>query len=174
MLTLKRSCTTCHLQSYSCPGHPGHIDLPVPVYNPIFISHVYNLLKSVCLNCYHIKGNAARINGARCRLRLLRYGLLDEAGQVAGFSGGSDPDPNDAEAGGRTQKKKEHAEDEDKANIRRQNEITERAFEKRGGEARMRALPRAATLEAVADSRRQTIKDLLAHSRVMKTCGHCA
>lgn len=28
-------CTTCGLNSTQCPGHFGHVELPVPVYNPM-------------------------------------------------------------------------------------------------------------------------------------------
>lgn len=30
-----RECITCRLNQSSCPGHFGHIELPVPVYNPL-------------------------------------------------------------------------------------------------------------------------------------------
>lgn len=29
-------CVTCRLDFFKCPGHYGHIDLVLPVYNPIF------------------------------------------------------------------------------------------------------------------------------------------
>ena len=32
------TCTTCHLNSEHCPGHIGHIDLPLPVVNSLFYS----------------------------------------------------------------------------------------------------------------------------------------
>jgi DNA-directed RNA polymerase I subunit RPA1 len=28
-------CSTCQLNYHSCPGHFGHIQLPLPVYNPL-------------------------------------------------------------------------------------------------------------------------------------------
>ncbi len=32
----KEICSTCMQDFSSCPGHFGHIDLPLPVYNPVF------------------------------------------------------------------------------------------------------------------------------------------
>lgn len=32
----KEICSTCMQDFKSCPGHFGHIDLPLPVYNPLF------------------------------------------------------------------------------------------------------------------------------------------
>jgi DNA-directed RNA polymerase I subunit RPA1 len=31
------TCETCGLSAARCPGHFGHIELPVPVYNPLLI-----------------------------------------------------------------------------------------------------------------------------------------
>ena len=30
-------CATCQQQASVCPGHFGHIELPVPVYNPLLL-----------------------------------------------------------------------------------------------------------------------------------------
>ena len=32
----KEVCSTCYETSRTCTGHLGHIELPVPVYNPLF------------------------------------------------------------------------------------------------------------------------------------------
>ena len=40
------SCTTCNLNSVGCPGHVGHIDLPVPVYHPTFMDQLLRLLRA--------------------------------------------------------------------------------------------------------------------------------
>lgn len=33
------TCATCHMQASLCPGHFGHIELPVPVYNPLLLKY---------------------------------------------------------------------------------------------------------------------------------------
>lgn len=33
----RSECETCGLGSARCPGHFGHVELPVPVYNPLLI-----------------------------------------------------------------------------------------------------------------------------------------
>lgn len=48
-------CGTCRLNSYSCPGHFGHIELPSPVYHPLFMTNMLNLLRGVCMWCHHFK-----------------------------------------------------------------------------------------------------------------------
>jgi DNA-directed RNA polymerase beta' subunit len=35
------SCTTCNLGAAHCPGHFGHIELPLPVYNPLIFGWVH-------------------------------------------------------------------------------------------------------------------------------------
>lgn len=36
-------CGTCYLGTFTCAGHPGHITLPVPVYNPVFFLDLYKV-----------------------------------------------------------------------------------------------------------------------------------
>lgn len=52
----KRSdkCDTCGRMQQLCEGHVGHIQLPLPVYNPIFIRNVVQLLKITCFNCHRL------------------------------------------------------------------------------------------------------------------------
>ena len=50
-----RSCETCKLGYFDCPGHYGHVELPTPIYHPLFMNQCYQLLRSVCLFCHHFK-----------------------------------------------------------------------------------------------------------------------
>ncbi|KAL1887428.1 hypothetical protein Sste5346_010223 [Sporothrix stenoceras] len=72
-------CTTCNLGQSLCPGHAGHIDLPVPVYHPVFMDQVLRLLRAECIYCHHFRLPPKEINRYACKLRLLQYGLLPEA-----------------------------------------------------------------------------------------------
>ncbi|KAK4209529.1 hypothetical protein QBC37DRAFT_486055 [Rhypophila decipiens] len=73
-------CTTCH--QTQCPGHPGHIDLPVPVYHPVFMDQAYRLLRSLCVYCHKFRVSRRDIHRYSCMLRLLQVGLLNEAQMV--------------------------------------------------------------------------------------------
>ena len=44
-----------------CPGHFGHIELAVPVYNPLTFGTVVRLLRSMCLHCGKFKMAADRV-----------------------------------------------------------------------------------------------------------------
>lgn len=44
-------CITCGLSYSSCPGHFGHIVLPVSVPNPLLLKLILKILKSSCLHC---------------------------------------------------------------------------------------------------------------------------
>ena len=44
-------CATCKSYIEECPGHYGHIELPVPVYNISFLSHTVKILNAVCCFC---------------------------------------------------------------------------------------------------------------------------
>ncbi|CAD7700265.1 unnamed protein product [Ostreobium quekettii] len=73
------ACATCGLSYHGCPGHFGHINLPVPVYNPILFGFLYRILKCVCLHCFQFKMPAVEVSKFAKRLRLLHQGSLMEA-----------------------------------------------------------------------------------------------
>ncbi|EJU02622.1 subunit of DNA dependent RNA-polymerase [Dacryopinax primogenitus] len=78
-------CATCRLTYFTCPGHYGHIELPSPVYHPLFMIPCYTLLRTCCLYCHKFK--VSRITVARCaaKLRLLEHGLLKASLAVDDF-----------------------------------------------------------------------------------------
>ncbi|KAI1104433.1 beta and beta-prime subunits of DNA dependent RNA-polymerase [Jackrogersella minutella] len=72
-------CTTCNLTQPNCPGHIGHIDLPVPVYHPVFMDQILRLLRAQCQYCFRFRMRRADIDLVACKLRLLQFGLIDAA-----------------------------------------------------------------------------------------------
>ena len=44
-------CQTCFLSWATCPGHPGLIELKIPILNPLFIKYVAGILKATCFKC---------------------------------------------------------------------------------------------------------------------------
>ncbi|KAI0378411.1 beta and beta-prime subunits of DNA dependent RNA-polymerase [Hypomontagnella monticulosa] len=72
-------CTTCNLGQPNCPGHVGHIDLPVPVYHPVFMDQVLRLLRAQCQYCFRFRMRRGDISLVACKLRLLQFGLIDAA-----------------------------------------------------------------------------------------------
>lgn len=65
-----------------CPGHTGHITLPVPVYHPLFFDQMIRLLRSTCLYCFHLRMAKSAVNRHVCKLKLIQHGLLLEAQQL--------------------------------------------------------------------------------------------
>lgn len=47
------NCITCKLGIWECAGHFGHLELATPIIHPLFISHVVNILKIFCGNCFN-------------------------------------------------------------------------------------------------------------------------
>ncbi|KAK8134889.1 DNA-directed RNA polymerase [Apiospora sp. TS-2023a] len=75
----EHQCSTCGLNQSSCPGHSGHIDLPVPVYHPVFLDQIMRLLRAQCAYCYRFRMRKEDLALVSCQLRLLQYGLLNDA-----------------------------------------------------------------------------------------------
>ncbi|KAI0959721.1 hypothetical protein AcW1_004466 [Taiwanofungus camphoratus] len=69
-------CATCRLTYFTCPGHFGHIELPAPVYHPLFINNMYHLLRGTCLFCHRFKVSREVLCIYVAKLRLLEHGLL--------------------------------------------------------------------------------------------------
>ena len=82
-LESNESCVTCGLTSAFCPGHFGHIQLPLIVYNPVTFNLLYKLLKKSCYVCHHFLFksplDALLLEG---KLRLATAGFLPEAIQL--------------------------------------------------------------------------------------------
>lgn len=52
MIENSEPCSTCGLNVFKCPGHFGHIELPMPVVNPLFHKGLCMLIKLSCLKCF--------------------------------------------------------------------------------------------------------------------------
>ncbi|CAG8558273.1 11893_t:CDS:10 [Diversispora eburnea] len=78
-------CESCGLDQYNCPGHFGHIQLPCPVYNPVFFNHILVLLKATCINCDHFKLTRTQKFRFAAKFKLLRHGLILESKQLDGI-----------------------------------------------------------------------------------------
>ena len=48
-------CVTCGEDEIGCPGHCGHIELIMPIYNVFLINYLYKLLKVKCYFCHKVK-----------------------------------------------------------------------------------------------------------------------
>ena len=77
------SCATCRLGALHCPGHFGHIDLNVAVYNPLTFGAVLRLLRASCLHCGRFKLASDRVAAFAQKLRLIRAGDLEAAAAVS-------------------------------------------------------------------------------------------
>ncbi|XP_034242547.1 DNA-directed RNA polymerase I subunit RPA1 [Thrips palmi] len=82
MLETSEPCKTCMKNIQSCPGHIGHIELPVPVTNPIFHKPVAVFIRMACLNCYRFQLPPAVKWQIYAQLQLADAGFITEALEV--------------------------------------------------------------------------------------------
>uniref|UniRef100_A0AAV1V183 DNA-directed RNA polymerase subunit n=1 Tax=Peronospora matthiolae TaxID=2874970 RepID=A0AAV1V183_9STRA len=75
-------CPTCHQTQKECPGHLGHLELPVPVYNPVLFTQMLNLLKRKCFACHKFRVASSRSREVRVKILLLDNGYENEAIQL--------------------------------------------------------------------------------------------
>jgi DNA-directed RNA polymerase I subunit RPA1 len=71
-------CVTCGQDSEGCPGHLGHLELIVPVYNVFLVSYLHKLLRTKCLFCHKLKASETRTKHFRVMFNLLKFGMPAE------------------------------------------------------------------------------------------------
>ncbi len=70
-------CLSCHYNKRNCLGHPGHIVMNYPVWNPMFVGEGRKWLKLICFQCGHPIINIEPF------ARISRAKILDEASKVS-------------------------------------------------------------------------------------------
>ncbi|CAN6457611.1 unnamed protein product [Victoria cruziana] len=68
------SCKTCGEPPLHCPGHCGHINLVLPVYNPLLFKTLRKLLRLTCFFCNHLMINKERVKIFTTKLELIMKG----------------------------------------------------------------------------------------------------
>ncbi|XP_047441523.1 DNA-directed RNA polymerase I subunit RPA1 isoform X2 [Mugil cephalus] len=78
----KEVCSTCSQDFNNCPGHLGHVELPLPVYNPLFFDKLYLLIRGSCLTCHTLTCPRAAIHLLLNQLKLVDHGAMQEVCQI--------------------------------------------------------------------------------------------
>jgi len=88
-------CASCGLSFFECPGHCGHIELAVPLYNPSLFPLLLKMLQLKCFACHRLRTAARATRALAVKLMLLDLGRYAEAlgldaalGSAAGGGGG--------------------------------------------------------------------------------------
>ncbi|XP_041979543.1 DNA-directed RNA polymerase I subunit RPA1 [Aricia agestis] len=80
-------CVTCSNSLLHCPGHFGHIELPLPVVNPLFIKNIYTLFRVTCLKCHKIQMDDKMKFIFKLQLDLIDAGHVTAALDLESFIG---------------------------------------------------------------------------------------
>lgn len=96
-------CGTCGLNYVHCPGHMGHITLPLPVYHPIFFMTLYQLIRGSCWNCHRLLSSPLKTQVFIGQLELVENGLISEALSLESRLAVDDADSVDRLRGGSIQ-----------------------------------------------------------------------
>ncbi|KAF9653451.1 beta and beta-prime subunits of DNA dependent RNA-polymerase [Thelephora ganbajun] len=151
-------CKSCHASYDSCPGHFGHIELPAPVFHPLFMVNMFNLLRATCLFCHHFKAKRVEVAKFAAKLRLLERGLLIPAQKIDDLQLYRVKDEDAAEEG----------QDDVVLNVRRINDYVEKAFKVHGKGQRD-----AYKDELVFQTKKEVITEFLKYA-MLKKCANCS
>ncbi|KAH9411829.1 DNA-directed RNA polymerase [Ordospora pajunii] len=81
-------CQSCGGDSFSCPGHFGHIELTKPMFHVGYVSKIKKVLECVCFYCSKIKiaktGGKAMLNGVwnACKTKGMCEGDMVDGGRT--------------------------------------------------------------------------------------------
>ncbi|GAM16960.1 hypothetical protein SAMD00019534_001350 [Acytostelium subglobosum LB1] len=78
----RERCIVCNMSHMDCPGHYGHIELPIPAYNPVMFKILHKLAQSTCFNCHHFKHGKSLVDSYIQELSLLYRGEIVKAKHV--------------------------------------------------------------------------------------------
>lgn len=76
------SCFTCGQSQAACSGHPGHIQLCVPVYHPLLFKHMLKFLRYKCAVCHKFRISRQRALRIAVVLKLARLGRVKLADDI--------------------------------------------------------------------------------------------
>ncbi|CAK4025374.1 DNA-directed RNA polymerase I subunit rpa1 [Lecanosticta acicola] len=159
-------CATCGLKNPQCPGHPGHIELPVPCYHPTFMDQVLRLLRAACLYCGKLKMKRIFVSRFICKLRLVKYGLLKELNEL---------DDMEFKSGGKQVQL--DSEDEEEGDVDADSKAIALRFESFANDTIKKAKRKGALstskTEATQAARAAIIKEFMQNINKGKTCGNC-
>ena len=68
------NCVTCGMRYLTCPGHPGHIELDVPVYHPLLFPSMFQLLRTKCAYCNKFRMKSSQVRSYLLKLKLIEIG----------------------------------------------------------------------------------------------------
>ncbi|XP_012257577.2 DNA-directed RNA polymerase I subunit RPA1 [Athalia rosae] len=71
-------CGTCGGNIVRCSGHFGHIELPVPVVNPLFHKQLWTLIRLSCLSCFKLQISSRMKLLLVAKIKLLEEGCIAE------------------------------------------------------------------------------------------------
>ncbi|XP_026412301.1 DNA-directed RNA polymerase I subunit 1-like [Papaver somniferum] len=75
----KGLCGSCGQTYFECSGHCGHIDLAVPVYNPLLVRTLFQLLERTCFFCKHFRIEKEKVQKCVAQLELIKKGDITGA-----------------------------------------------------------------------------------------------
>ncbi|KAF7168568.1 hypothetical protein CNMCM6106_003706 [Aspergillus hiratsukae] len=163
-------CTTCRQNSWSCTGHPGHIELPVRVYNVTFFDQLYRLLRAQCVYCHRFQMARVQINAYVCKLRLLQYGLVDEVEAIEAMGTGR----GNKKKSGKDAGDSGSEEEDDDDLVARRNAYVKKVIREAHAAGRLKGIMSGAKNPMAAEQRRTLVKQFFKDLVSIKKCSSCS
>lgn len=158
------------MNSWSCAGHPGHVELPLHVYNVTFFDQLYRLLRAQCVYCHRFQMSRVQTNAYVCKLRLLQYGLVDEYGAIDGMG----PVKGDKKKSAKDGEGSSDEDDDDDDLIERRNTYVKKCIREAQASGRLKDVMAGAKNPIATEQRRTVVKEFFREVVSFKKCTNCS
>lgn len=159
-------CTTCGLKTPQCPGHSGHIELPVPVYHQLYLDQVLRLLRASCVYCGRLRLGRVQTGLFICKLKLVKHGLLKEAKEIDDIHHGT---PIDILEDDDSEDEEDDAKQDQKAIMAKRDQFVRDSIK----QARVEERISTAKTEATVNARQGVIREFMHAITKSKKCRNC-
>ncbi|KKK14769.1 hypothetical protein P175DRAFT_0522137 [Aspergillus ochraceoroseus IBT 24754] len=166
-------CTTCRQNSWSCTGHPGHVELPVHVYNVTHLDQLYRLLRGQCVFCHRFQMSRTQVNSYACKLRLLQYGLVDASEEIDRMGSKSPKQRKTTKNADGSGDEEEEDEDEDDM-ISRRNAYAKKCIREAQAAGLLKDILAGAKNPLALEKRRDLIKEFFKDVVAARKCANCS
>ncbi|QDS71684.1 hypothetical protein FKW77_008128 [Venturia effusa] len=150
-----------------CPGHSGHIELPTRVYHPTYMDQCLRLLRGTCVYCNKLRMSRQDVNRYSCKLRLIHFGLLEDAHRLEEMMSSSKGKRKIGEEAASSSDTESDEDEEAGGLIRERNEFTDKAIK------RARKAEVIEHNEALGEERKNVIRSFLADIARRPKCSNC-
>lgn len=135
------------------------------MYNVTFFDQLYRLIRAQCPHCFRLRMGRVQLNAYVCKLRLLQYGLVNDAAMIDTIKTGSAAGDKDEASGG---------EDDPEDLIEKRTKFVRSRIREAQKSGKVDGARGGAKDPVATEARRELIREFLKETVFVKKCATCS